>query len=418
MTRLLAWLAGTLTLLVLAAGGLFLALLDSQPLVSRSETISPTSVAQARWLLMSNDPRQLRSGEARQTAVPAALVDEGVNYVATRFLHGRGALILGEKSADIRLTLHPPLLPLARFLNLRATLQETAAEPHIASAQIGALPVPPALLELTLATALRLAGYEREWHLARQALRELRFDAARQRVIVGYIWEPALLDRARAIAVNPADLARIRSAQEMLAGLLDTKAPGSHVALTEVLGPMLDLTGDDQRDKRRAALAVLATYLAKKNLANLIPQATAWPRPRQVMLTLHGRHDSAQHFIISATLAAWAGEPLADAIGLYKELDDARQGSGFSFADLAADRAGTVFGELVVHHPEPLNRLLQAPFTDGDLAPALADLPENMHEGEFRQRFGGPGSPAYQHMAAEIERRLFTLQLYRGDRNS
>jgi uncharacterized protein YfiM (DUF2279 family) len=66
---------------------------------------------------------------------------------------------------------------------------------------------------------------------------------------------------------------------------------------------------------------------------------------------LLGRYDSAQHFVISAALAAWAGEPAANAIGVYKEIDDSRRGSGFSFADLAADRAGTRFGEVLAWRP-------------------------------------------------------------------
>jgi len=103
MTRLLAWLAGTLLVLVLAAGGLLLAALDSQPLVERGETISQAAVNQARWLFHTNDPRRLQSGEARRTAIPAALIDEGINYLTGRSLRGRGALVLGEETAEIRI---------------------------------------------------------------------------------------------------------------------------------------------------------------------------------------------------------------------------------------------------------------------------------------------------------------------------
>ena len=65
-------------------------------------------------------------------------------------------------------------------------------------------------------------------------------------------------------------------------------------------------------------------------------------------VTLDGREDFAKHFIVSAAIAAFADTALADAIGLYKEIDDARYGSGFSFNDIAADRAGTKFGEKAV----------------------------------------------------------------------
>ena len=410
MTRLLAALAGMLLIVVLAAGGLLIAALDSKPLVERSETISPMAVASARWLLKSNDPRRLQSGDARRAAIPAALIDEGINYLASRNLRGRGALVLAEETAEIRLTLRPPIFN--GYINLRANLREASGEPHLTSASIGTLPLPPWLVELVLHNAIRLAGFEHEWLLANRALRSLEFDPSRQRVIVSYVWEPALLDRARNIAVSPQDVARIRSAHENLAGLLDHKAPGSRVPLVEVLKPMLDIGGDDQYANRRAAILAVAAYLSEKNLAHVIPEAQNWPRLRPVLLTLLGRGDSAQHFAVSATLAAWAGEPIADAIGVYKELLDARHGSGFSFADLAADRAGTRFGQLLTTQPGRIDRLLASDFADQALVPMLNDLPESIPEREFRRRFGGPGTPGYQKINDEIERRLNDLPLY------
>lgn len=407
--RQLAWLSGAVLLLVVT---LLVLALDSQPLVSRNETIAPQSIAQARWLLLNNDPRQLRSGEARQAAIPAPLIDEATNYLASRYLHGRGAFLLAEQQAEIRLTLNSPRLPGGRFLNITATLQQSAGEPHISAAKIGALPIPGALVDFALATSLRLAGYEEEWQLARQAVRELKFDSVSQRLIVSYIWKPALLERARSVAIDRDNLARMRSAQEMLAALLDHKAAGSRVELSAILGPMLDVHGSDQRENRKAAIFVLAAFLSEKNIVTLIPEAANWPRIRPVTLTLLERPDSAQHFVISATLAAWAGEPIANAIGLYKELDDAQYGSGFSFADLAADRAGTRFGELLAGNDARLQALSQGKLTDHDLAPRLSDLPEAIDAGQFRRQFGHTGSPAYQRLSREIERRISSLPLY------
>jgi hypothetical protein len=352
----------------------------------------------------------LQSGDARRAAIPAALIDEGINYLASRNLRGRGALVLAEETAEIRLTLRPPIFN--GYINLRANLREASGEPHLTSASIGTLPLPPWLVELVLHNAIRLAGFEHEWQLAKRALRSLEFDPSRQRVIVSYVWEPALLDRARNIAVSPQDVARIRSAHENLAGLLDHKAPGGRVPLVEVLKPMLDIGGDDQYANRRAAILAVAAYLSEKNLAHVIPEAQNWPRLRPVLLTLLGRGDSAQHFAVSAALAAWAGEPIADAIGVYKELLDARHGSGFSFADLAADRAGTRFGQLLTAQPGRIDRLLASEFADQALVPMLNDLPESIPEREFRRRFGAPGSPGYQKINDEIERRLNDLPLY------
>jgi hypothetical protein len=413
--RLLAWLAGTLLLLVLAAGGLFLAALDSKPLVERSETISQAAVNQARWLFHTNDPRHLQPGEARQTAIPAALIDEGINALAGRALHGRGALVLGEETAEIRVSHRVPLLPGEHYLNLRATLREGGGEPQIVSAAIGSLPIPPQLLEFVLATAIQGAGYGPEWTLARKAIRNLSFEPQRQRIVVSYVWEPALLDRARSIAFKADDLVRIRSAQESLAALLDHHAPGQRIPLAKVLRTVLDINGADQHENRRAALLVLGVYLAEKNIATLIPEARNWPQLRPVALMLAGRNDSAQHFVVSATLAAWAGEPVADAIGVYKELADSQHGSGFSFADLAADRAGTRFGELLSRRDARLDTLLEKEFSDADLIPRISDFPEAIYAADFQRRFGDRNSPAYRQLTAEIERRLDALPLYKPE---
>jgi hypothetical protein len=133
-------------------------------------------------------------------------------------------------------------------------------------------------------------------------------------------------------------------------------------------------------------------------------------------VTLNGRDDFAKHFVVSAALAAHAGSPLADAVGVYKEIDDARGGSGFSFNDIAADRAGTRFGEQAAANAKAavkLQQRLSAGIREKDIMPSTQDLPEFMPEAEFKKRYGGVGAPAYNQMMADIERRVAALALYR-----
>jgi len=187
----------------------------------------------------------------------------------------------------------------------------------------------------------------------------------------------------------------------------------------ELMTPLFQLAserGGDPVAENRAAIVVLAFYANGKGLAAIVPAARDWPRPRPRRVTLAGRADSTQHFTVSAALAANAGVPLSDAIGLYKEVDDSRGGSGFSFNDLAADRAGTRFGEAAVASHEgalKLQRQASAGLRERDLMPAVNDLPELMAEAEFKRRFGGIGAPAYQRMMDDIERRIAGLPLYR-----
>ncbi|WP_300455676.1 hypothetical protein [Accumulibacter sp.] len=411
--RFLVRLAAFLLLLLFGMAMLLLAALEPTPRVSRGETISPSSIAQARRLLASNDPRRLQRGDERTADLPAALIDDGINHLASRRLHGRGAFVLAEESAEIRLSLRVPGIPGPHYLNLSAVFRESSGEPRVASASLGSLPVPVALAELLMASAVSLAGFGQEWELARQSIRGLVFDAARGMVGVSYVWAPEILDRARSLAFTADDLSHVEAAQRAFAGLVDHYAPRARVPLPEILGPLLARSGETSPQARRSALLVLAIYLSGQDLATVLPESRQWPRPRSVKLMLSGRGDSAQHFAISAALAAWAGEPAANAIGVYKEIEDSRHGSGFSFADLAADRAGTRFGKLVADGSPRLEDLLRRTPTDADLVPPLGGLPEYLSQAEFTRRYGGRGNPAYRQLMADIESRLAALPLYR-----
>ncbi len=159
-----------------------------------------------------------------------------------------------------------------------------------------------------------------------------------------------------------------------------------------------------------AALLTLALHVNGRSWSEFVPAARDWPRPRPVVVTLYGRDDFPQHWLVSAAIAIEGGGPLADAVGLYKEVADMqRGGSGFSFNDLAADRAGRRYGLLAVQTPAALQDRLAAGVKEADLMPDVADLPEFMPADEFRRRYGAVGSPAYERMLALIDSRVDSL---------
>jgi hypothetical protein len=174
--------------------------------------------------------------------------------------------------------------------------------------------------------------------------------------------------------------------------------------------------GGDATEENRAALLTLTFFANHRPLALVVPAADSWPQPRLLALTLQRREDSPLHFLISALIAAEADTRLADVVGLWKELDDARRGgSGFSFNDLAADRAGTRFGEFAVREAARLQARIAAGVAEADLMPEASDLPESLPEDEFVKRFGGVGGVAYKRMLAEIEARVDALPVFRAD---
>ncbi|MEO0499704.1 MAG: hypothetical protein AAF205_03990, partial [Pseudomonadota bacterium] len=130
--------------------------------------------------------------------------------------------------------------------------------------------------------------------------------------------------------------------------------------------------------------------------------------------TVAGRPDLAKHLALSAALAS-GNSTLGAALGEWKELADSLPGgSGFSFVDLAADRAGTRLGKALAD-PERTARTQQllARAASEDIFPTTAlGLAEGLSDTEFETRFGQLDSMSYQAAVARIDAALDRLPLY------
>jgi hypothetical protein len=119
---------------------------------------------------------------------------------------------------------------------------------------------------------------------------------------------------------------------------------------------------------------------------------------------------------VSGALTVLSAAAPSDAAGLLKEELDADAGSGFSFADLLADRAGTSFADVATRDDASALRVQQrlaSGFRVDDFFPAAADLPEGIADAELQSSYGGVGGPLYRQKTDEIERRLARCAAYR-----
>ncbi len=420
MKRLLLWLSTLLLLGVpLALGAAAYLCFQDQPLVRRATEFKPEDVERAVRLIEKHDPRRMKSGTLRTLSMRGEDLDLAVNYLANRYANASSRIVLQPGMLTLAASLAIPASPFGRYLNVQATLRETAGLPAFDRLRIGRLPVPGWLGDWALARALRTLDATEEYKVAADTIRSVSIADGSVRVV--YEWRDDLPARLGRIALPPEDSERLRVYQERLVKFTrDTATPRS-LSLADLLAPLLRLAaergaGGDAQAENRAVIAVLAFYVNGKGLAAIVPGAKDWPRPAPRTVTLKGRTDSPQHFTVSAALAANAGGPLSDAIGLYREVDDSHRGSGFSFGDIAADRAGTMFGELATRSPESARRLQQrvaAGVRESDLMPEIADLPEYMPAAEFKRRFGGVDAPAYKRMMQDIEARIAACALYR-----
>lgn len=422
-----------LALVLLPAAAMALALwlaIEATPRVDNpSTTVSMADIDRARQLLSHNNPRRALPGITRAVLLSQRDLELLIQQASRRLGDARGRVRLQPGLAVVEASLAlPPALPGGGWLNLRAVLRETDALPRVQQLRIGRLPVPGWLAQAALPRLLEALNLRAQGELAQRLVSRVGFRA--QALVLAYAW-PDNAEQALTTSLLPPDLqARLRRHADHLATLGSTLAAGRPAAATvsvvQVLQPVFALAARHSPDaasalqENRAALVALAFLAAGQPLAPLLgnpapPAERAQLRAARLpALRLQGRPDFPQHLLISAALAVEGGGPLADAIGLYKEVADARHGSGFSFNDIAADRAGTRLGLLARRDPLAFQARLASGLRESDLLPDVSDLPEFLSRGEFQRRYGGLGTPAYRAVLREIEARLDRLPLLAG----
>ena len=107
-----------------------------------------------------------------------------------------------------------------------------------------------------------------------------------------------------------------------------------------------------------------------------------------------------------------AGGKLATAsAGLAKEMKDAQGGTGFSFVDMAANRAGIIFAEHVLSGQLPLADLAREFHVD-DYLPTLQGLEEGLTSKELQKNYGGTDQTTLAEEIDQIVQRVNDLPVY------
>jgi len=414
------WLAFRAFLLLLAAlpiGAIaMLALcLQDQPLVTGVAQLTPKDIERAKRVIESQAPRREEGSRLQTVTLDEADLALALNYAANQAARASARVRLLPGVALLQASMEAPPNPFGRYINIDAELQQADAAPRLHRLRIGRLPVPSFVADYLLREGLRRLAATVRGQVAARILKSASLGEGR--LTVRYQWSDELAGMARSVLAAPEDQQRLRAYQARLAEAV-AGAPRA-LSLDVLMPPLFELAlergaGGDQVRENGAAIAVLAFYTVGVPLDRIAPAAAAWRTPAPRTATLAGRSDLAKHFLVSALIAAEAGSPLAHAIGVYKEIEDSRRGSGFSFSDIGADRAGTRFGEIASLSPQRarnLTKSLASGASEADFMPVVSDLPEFLSEGEFKRRYGEVGSPAYEKVIALIDRRISALPL-------
>ena len=175
------------------------------------------------------------------------------------------------------------------------------------------------------------------------------------------------------------------------------------------------------KEENTAALWALAITYGDPSFARFIGLENKIAPSSFKATTLRGRGDLVLHFLYSAILEQIGNADIGLSIGEIKELLDSNKGgSGYSFADLAADKAGLMFSNMLISSEEQAihaQNTLANVNDESTFFPFIHDLPEGFKGNEFQRVFGDIMSPIYKQQEKNIDNRIATLALYTKNKN-
>lgn len=169
-----------------------------------------------------------------------------------------------------------------------------------------------------------------------------------------------------------------------------------------------------------AALVALSMLVVDPRSADLLggdpPDVSSCPSP-VIYTVLQGRHDWAMHWSLSSALAVTTNSQFARAVGEWKELADSTSGnamlakgdpSGFSLADIAADRAGVLTAQKLTDPASVAAARKWVLKADDDqiLPQELIQFGDGLTEKEMAERFGDTDSKEYADQIRKIDKVL------------
>ena len=391
--------------------------IETQPRIDRQATLTPEHVARAKHILDTHRD-QIATDQLTTANILAKDADIAANYLTNHFAKGSAQIATAKQSALVHFSLPVPLNLFNVYLNIEATLIQTAALPQLQAARIGSLVLPDFITHLL---ASQTMGWLQSNPVIRKGLDVIKWvQLSPNKITITYNNRRHNL---LAQEINFPVFSREMYAQlyryHML--LVKNSRNSRTVPLSEILRQLMhaatkySINGDAIIENRAVILA--STFHTLGISARLfIPEADNWPSPTEQLVTLEGRNDFARHFIASAAITAYSNTNLSDAIGLYKEIADSHQGSGFSFSDIAANRAGARFGEKAVTSltdAQQLQQIVSKGLVDADLMPLWSDLPDHMSDKQFKTHFGNTETPAFQKIIQVIDDRISLLNVLR-----
>jgi len=417
--------------LLLLALGLAVLSLDAEAALEQPKPLTSAQKRHIVELFQDKNPRKVPPGEARTLRLTGSELDQLASWAALSTGRGvRTSVRLEASGIAAAASLRVPRT--SRWWNVRAAARVGIEKGRLAATgtelRVGQIRVPSLLLAGVSPFLVAGLQGDRDLRSVLPAVESLAFSPEAATLsytrvdmppglVARLVWGEgageatrevvyAHVDRLlKTLEATPEGDARFARALETAFSMASERSAASGACAAE----------------NRAAILALGIVLGHPRLARSVgerldDERSAAASDLMAGTSVRGRPDWARHFTVSGALTVLSAASPSDAAGLLKEELDADGGSGFSFGDLLADRAGTTFADVAMRDDASALRVQQrlaAGFRVDDFFPPAADLPEGIADAELQARYGGVGGALYRQKADEIERRLARCAAYR-----
>jgi len=386
-----------------------------QPLVEKKWLLKKPDYDRAREILDSNNIQQpgVKIIDLTEKDINIAL-----DYLLNSYLRSSSKINLNNAAAKFFISIDLKNNFFGQYLNINFTLSQHHNFPVLRRLTIGRISIADEFASLLLENIIKHTRLNKYFLLFSQHVREFKVNP--HKLSITYQLTADDYNEVRNLLTRTPDDTALQIYQHKLTEIINQHNRHWRLSLSELLQPLFALAYqrtnmDNAIDENRTIIFIVSAYVNNHEmLLNYIPGSLS-AESSVLPVYLYKRVDMAKHFIGSAALTASGSGYLAHRLGVEKELRDSRIGSGFSFIDLAADRAGMHFGELATASPESA-RIMQKAMSEISgyqaFMPEVRDLPENLDHDEFIRRFGSIYSQNYQNLLQQIDRRIRSSPVY------
>ena len=420
-----------LVLLALLAGSLAWRSLEPAPFPFEPAQVTSAEKRRLYGMLRNKKPTQVKEGQTAELRFTPRDLDLLMAWGLSMGDAGRKSHVeIGPEQVRLEASVKVPRVD--RYLNVvaqgRAEIRDGRLSLSGDELQVGRLRTPRLVLApLTFLVERALNGDRRARPLL-DPMRRLSMDDGTLHLVYGRAKLPKGLvaDFFHGEGTGAEDSESLRAQLDHMktaaAGLPPPGETRFAAALRSAFAFAAERSGEDGAVREnRAAILALGLVLGTDRLETFTGGVTADVDMDRLTgayqhSTMRQRRDWPKHFTVSAALTVLSLDSASDAVGLFKEELDADGGSGFSFGDLLADRAGTTFADYATRDEETARRVqarLARGFALDDYFPVADGLPEDIQDADLQSRYGGVGGKEYNRFASEIERRIAALPAYK-----